>query len=445
MRKKQNIYKQKKQNIQKETGPGSKNQSAAGYSGSHPRPDKAGKNLFAAFLLKCAGSSVGSEAEPLAHLDYSEEIALKNKSIRNYFSGFLANDEMKRLNGIVPSPRPRGYRTTTKRRVVVSGLNTALLSGEGRGMAADGVLFNSSLLEPEEHTRIYELIHKRLSSENYRLLSQSLNYVIIRGSYTEFSVIFNVHKLSAEIVRKLKNFIPLLERPELNVVSAFIYYDPTHSDYYFESRRPGEGIAFKKLFGKDRLSVSFGRNKYFYSPTAFSQINISIVPAMLSAVEEYLGNRGAKRLVDLYCGYGLFSFHMAGAFREIVGIDAGGTSITSALESAGYFREKFPSTRFRFITKKISGRELAEMLPGSEAMPEVFILDPPRQGTDEGVIESVAARAPEYIVHIFCGIERIPVELKQWKNSGYEVDRILPLDMFPGTPGIETIVFLKRR
>jgi tRNA/tmRNA/rRNA uracil-C5-methylase (TrmA/RlmC/RlmD family) len=71
------------------------------------------------------------------------------------------------------------------------------------------------------------------------------------------------------------------------------------------------------------------------------------------------------------------------------------------------------------------------------------LLDPPRQGADVGVLETIAARRAQRIVHVVCNIDLLPTELRRWTASGYRVARAVPLDMFPGTSTIETVLALQ--
>jgi tRNA/tmRNA/rRNA uracil-C5-methylase (TrmA/RlmC/RlmD family) len=72
-------------------------------------------------------------------------------------------------------------------------------------------------------------------------------------------------------------------------------------------------------------------------------------------------------------------------------------------------------------------------------------LDPPRKGTAPGVIRELASRRPERVLHVFCGTDEIPRELYQWKSAGYVLRTLQPLDMFPGTPHLETFCLLEYR
>ena len=136
---------------------------------------------------------------------------------------------------------------------------------------------------------------------------RATNYLIIRGSYTERVVIFNVDDLNGPLVRKLKILAGHLQKLPDKVASAYIYTDPSSSEYYLEQGHSGDILQFKKLFGKAGLAVSHGNCRYVYHPISFSQVNEAMVPVMLSWAGELLQLQGTENLLDLYCGYGLFS------------------------------------------------------------------------------------------------------------------------------------------
>jgi len=383
-------------------------------------------------MIKNSGIKPGNYAEPLAHLDYKTELNLKNKALQFYWK----ETDLKGSPGqIIPSPKERFYRTTTKRKVIIS--KGRLLLSIGSKPEFSGEVFRS-LLEPREHAVIYEFLHTKLNEPAYRLAGNSLNYLIIRGSYSEFSVIFNVHTLNADIVRKLKSLSELIKAIDVNIVSAFIYLDPTRSEYYLENERPAGVVSMKKLFGPDKLFLKFNDKKYSYHPTSFSQINESIIPDLLSEAKRMLNPDKTARLYDLYCGFGLFSLFMAGELNTTTGIEIEGEAINSAILNTSFHPQK---NRIKFITGNITGENLEELLPlpGSN---ELFLLDPPRQGTERGVIAAIAARKPLRVLHIFCGIEEIKRETQQWAKYGYNIKEIQPLDMFPGTPNLEILILL---
>ncbi len=370
--------------------------------------------------------------EAFAELEYNDELRFKNETLQAFWK---AN----RIDGapepIAPSPLPRFYRTTTKRRVLVSRKGVALSFVGGNAQQKSDAKYHESVLEPESHKKIYGFVSDKLNLPAYSTLARHLNFVIVRGSYNEPSVIFNVDMMNGEIVRKLKLLSESLK--SLEVVSAYIFQDATRSSYTFEQKRPDVQVPFKRLYGAERLFLKVLGKKFSYHPTAFSQVNESLLPVMIQTAGEMLKPHG-KRLLDLYCGYGMFGLSLAEHYAEVIGIDAEGVSIQSARENAPYFKK----SNCTFLSRRITAETLKRSLPPPIA-DEVVILDPPRQGTEKGVIELLAERKPMRVLHIFCGVDEIARELKAWNRCGYRVEQVIPLDMFAGTPNLETMILLK--
>jgi tRNA/tmRNA/rRNA uracil-C5-methylase (TrmA/RlmC/RlmD family) len=337
----------------------------------------------------------------------------------------------------VESPKPRKYRTTSKRRVMFLKDTFHLTFGSE---IQSRRINEESELEPDEHSQIFDFLAETINRPPYKFLAKNLNFLIIRGNYNEFSVIFNVKLLNGDIVRKLKSISEGLEKLNKKIVSAFVYFDPSESDFYFESKVPKNTLQFKKLFGQPKITVSYEGHKYFFHPTSFSQVNESMVPKMLQIARENLLTGTYNRLIDLYCGYGLFSYYFGNDFPEIFGIDYEGDSIKSAIESLEHFKGK---SKIKFYSFDINFTTLQKSLP-KDLKNEILILDPPRQGTKPNVIQTLAERSPQNVLHIFCGIDEIKRETSQWIENGYSIKKIIPLDMFPGTGNIETMIFLEK-
>lgn len=378
-------------------------------------------------------SDVALQSAPLVHLEYANELEIKTEALRRFW---LAHRLAGEPGQVIASPRPRSYRTTSQRKILQHGVTVYLVFGEG--LSPSGAAFRSSRLEPPEHAQIYRFLQKKLSQPAFRPVARHLNYLIIRGSYAEQVVIFNVDTLNGPLVRKLKIMAEHLKKMPEPVVAAFVYHDPSRSSYYLENRQPHDSLKIKMLFGSARLAVEFNGCRYRFDFTSFSQINESMVPVMLNLARDLLNPTPNESLLDLYCGYGLFSHFLAPGYRNVLGIDAEGPAIQAAKDNG---RRNAGGSRPAFQARQITGDLIANLRRTATAE-EAVLLDPPRQGPRPGVIAALARRRPRKVLHIFCGIDNIPVALADWQANGYEVQRIAPLDMFPGTAHLEILVLL---
>lgn len=374
--------------------------------------------------------------EPLAHLPYGRETELKNACFHQFWREH-------RLPGtpetVIPSPLARRYRTTSRRRAETfrGQLHLRFAEAGGEPSGAGEPDFRESALEPEAHGRIYRFLLDAFQLPAFRRTAGLLNYLIIRGNYSEWTVIFNVHQLDGPAVRQLRTLAGRLPAAEPSVKSAFIYLDPACSSYYLEQKKPLHRLQLKKLFGPDKIRVDFGGYRYAFSPAGFSQINAAMVPRLLGTAGELLAPDPAQRLIDLYCGYGVFALYLAPRYHHVVGVELDPQAIESARDNAvqaGLRR------RPEFIASRITRQSLPAILPPPGTRPEALLLDPPRQGTEPGVIGVLAARRPDVVVQACCGTGEIPGQVEEWRGHGWQPERIVPLDMFPGTPNLEVLI-----
>lgn len=399
---------------------------------------------FAQAMQSIAGSELSiSGAAPLVSLGYGDEMALKQKAITSYFRTCKVEGDWEPL---APSPFSRLYRTTTKRRVIFTFGKFVLAMGEGPKERPDEVR-DEARLEPRQHTIIYSFLLAKFNEPQNGIVARRCNYLIVRGSYKEFCVIFNMHTLDGPTVRRLKALAAQLAELDVNIISSLVVHDPTRSKYYIDKKESDSRFSVKRLFGPDTLRIEAGGGVYLYDAIAFSQINQSMAPYMMAQAAKLLDASNPKcagmRLVDLYCGYGLFTLYLAKHFAEAWGMDCEAASIRRARDSVRHLKNLPPSTKIRFSTGQITSRALEELLPPAGDRPEMVMLDPPRKGAEMGVMGAIANRRPAKVLHIFCNIDIIPEELEQWKKVGYRTSRIVPLDMFPGTASVEVLVLLE--
>ena len=393
--------------------------------------------LFAELIQDALQPQTGSRRrlamEPLVHLKYGEELAAKNQALREFWKGHqlpLAPA------AIIAAPLPRHYRTTTRRQALFHRGHLSLVALQEDGTPAAQAA-TTSQLEPTEHAQLYRFLGERLNEPHFRPLARVLNFAIVRGSYVERCVIFNVCELDGTIVRKLKILAALLPEFDRAVVSAFMFFDPSRSRYYLDSRQEVDGLKTKKLFGPSVLVVNFHGNRYHYYPTGFTQVNEAMVPLLLSAARVLLCPAPTEHLVDLYCGYGLFTHFLASAYAHAIGLDAAPESIEAAQQNARFFP---PGNRAKFVVSRIEGESVVHLLPRPDEHAEALLADPPRQGMPTPVIAALAGRAPMKVVQACCGIDEVPRQILAWQANGYGLTAAVPLDLFAGTPHLETLL-----
>ena len=421
-------------------------------SASKEQPDGASDFLFQhAVALAVSNAQLEDKLdadhphEILVPLDYADECRVKTDAVRSFWQVHGLPAQL--VQAIIPSPVPRGYRATSKRRVYVS-RGGQLRFCMGYGAEREETL--RSALEPESHNEVYAWLRKMLVSPAYRAVGRSLNFIVVRGGSERLTLILNFFHLDAAVMHKTKLLAEHVRAELPQVAAMFTFLDETRSEFYLESRSAG-AHPFKKLFGSEFLDLTAAGCKFLYPPSAFSQVNESILDAFLREARKLLKPGPESTLIDLYSGYGLFAVALGDAPERVVGMDFNGPAIHAASGNALHNR---PDADIEFVASAVTPSAIENKLPpcpadlygADEGQPEgeLFILDPPRSGVRPNVIAAIAKRSPARVLNIFCSADEVPNTLKAWKHNGYSPSAVRVFDMFPGSPNVETMVLLEK-
>ena len=395
--------------------------------------------VFAELFPASAGGAEIDRFSPeaLAGVSYDLELELKNRALKRLLTdGGIAVAPAP----VVPSPKPRSCRTTGKRRVTCSGGKIFFHMGRTHGKEPVA----ASRLEAPGHQEIYAALHRQFALPRNRAAAAALNYCILRGNYAEHALIFNVRRLDGGIVRSLRTAAETVAAALPALRSAFIYVDESSSDYYLEAERPERGkVAFKKLFGPEFLAMRLPGRKLLYPATVFSQSNESILPVFLETLKKHLAPAGPESaLLDLYCGYGLWSLALGDDLGHVWGAELSPEAVKAARSNAAFH---FKDRDFRYEALSITAEALKEKLPPAGGRKEIVLLDPPRKGCAPGVPETLISRRPKKILHMFCGADEIVPALRVYTANGCRVEKLLPFDFFPGTMNLEVLAVIGKK
>ncbi|HVJ83859.1 MAG TPA: 23S rRNA (uracil(1939)-C(5))-methyltransferase RlmD [Planctomycetia bacterium] len=195
--------------------------------------------------------------------------------------------------------------------------------------------------------------------------------------------------------------------------------------------------AAEKLAGADRLIEKVAGIEYHLSPLTFFQTGAQGAEILVETVLEFAPAE-AKTVLDLYCGAGLFSLPLARRGARVLGVEINAGAVEDAKTSAA--ANKIAGCEFLACPAERLFDRLQDV-----PRPEVVVLDPPREGCPESVLGRVAGDLrPKTIVSVSCEPTALARELAFLTRCGYEIRAIQPVDMFPHTAQIETVVHLER-
>lgn len=177
-----------------------------------------------------------------------------------------------------------------------------------------------------------------------------------------------------------------------------------------------------------------GEHSFMVPSDGFFQANTALVARLVEEVSRISDLRGQERVVDVYCGSGLFSLFWAPAAAEIFGIETNGDAIRCARINA----ERAGINNVRFIQGD-AGQILRRRFAASKNAVDILILDPPRTGCDVKTLSAVAQIGPRTLIYVSCNPATQARDIRYLLDRGFTLQELMPIDMFPQTAHIEVI------
>ena len=205
------------------------------------------------------------------------------------------------------------------------------------------------------------------------------------------------------------------------------------------------GKRFTTLWGRDYIYDTLAGVRLKITAPSFYQVNHSGAELLYATARELAGATESDTVLDLYCGAGSIGLSMAKEAGYIIGVEIIESAVECARENAK--ANGIENAAF-FIGDAADTEGLlknARMPNGEAVSPDIVILDPPRGGCDGGLISYVASLSPRKIVYISCNPATQARDCALFARLGYTTDKVAPVDMFPGTGHVESVVCLSRK
>ncbi|MDY4192721.1 MAG: 23S rRNA (uracil(1939)-C(5))-methyltransferase RlmD [Bariatricus sp.] len=207
------------------------------------------------------------------------------------------------------------------------------------------------------------------------------------------------------------------------------------------------GKEVRLLWGQEYITDYIGNVKYQISPLSFFQVNPVQTNVLYGQALEYAGLTGNETVWDVYCGIGTISLFLAQKAGKVYGVEIVPQAIEDAKKNAqinGIQNAEFFVGKAEDVLPDYYA-QYAKEHPGETAHADVIVVDPPRKGCEESVLETMVNMGPERIVYVSCDSATLARDLKYLCGKGYELEKVRAVDMFPMTVHVETVVLLSQQ
>ncbi|MDD4850207.1 MAG: 23S rRNA (uracil(1939)-C(5))-methyltransferase RlmD [Gemmiger sp.] len=172
----------------------------------------------------------------------------------------------------------------------------------------------------------------------------------------------------------------------------------------------------------------------------FYQVNTPAAEVLYAKIREFAALRPTDFLLDLYCGMGTIGLSMQADCARLVGVEL----VPQAVEEAKATAARLGLAPERATFYCIDAGQAAAHFAEAGEKPDVIVLDPPRKGCDLATLDAVLAMAPRTVVMVSCNAATAARDVKYLAQNGYQPQKIQPVDLFPRTKHVESIVLLAR-
>ncbi|MEI3425419.1 MAG: 23S rRNA (uracil(1939)-C(5))-methyltransferase RlmD [Christensenellales bacterium] len=371
---------------------------------------------------KCGGCQ-------LTRLSYAEQLQWKQQRVAELLDGICE------VRPILGMDAPFHYRNKVH----------AVLSVDKAGKPISGVYAMGThrvvpvrhcLIEDRRADRIIQTIVAMLPAYKLRIYNEYthrgfLRHILIRTGHVTGQIMVVLVATSLEFPGK-KAFVQELIQRHPEITTVVLNCNQRETSMVLGTKEItlyGEGYMEDELCGK----------RFRISPQSFYQVNAKQCEVLYRTAIDAAQLTGAETLLDAYCGTGTIGLCASDGCKQLIGVELNADAIRDAKENAR--RNGVENARFLCDD---AGRFMQKLAKEGNA-PDVVMMDPPRAGSDQKFLQSLLMLKPKRVVYVSCNPETLARDLRVLVDGGYQAEWATPVDMFPGTEHVETVVLLSHK
>ncbi|EDK35548.1 23S rRNA (uracil(1939)-C(5))-methyltransferase RlmD [Clostridium kluyveri] len=381
----------------------------------------------------------------LQHLSYDGQLSFKENRVKDCLERIgklqvISGEQSIHQHGSVTKlyhtiGMENPYRYRNKVQLPVGSSKNGINIGFYAKKSHEIINMTSCFIQSETSDKIVKLIRQWIEKYNIEPYNEKngkgiIRHIMIREAFTTAEIMVVIVTAVSHLPYK-KEFIEIITRnvPVIKSIVQNINRDRTNVIM---------GKECIILWGRDTINDYIGKFKFSISPLSFFQVNPVQTEVLYNKVLEYAGLTGNEVIFDAYCGTGTISLFLSQKAKKVYGVEI----IPQAIENANMNAAENGIDNVEFITGK-SEKVIPELIKkGVRA--DVVVVDPPRKGCEEALLHSIADMRPRTIVYVSCDPATLARDLAILRDFGYRVEKVQPVDMFPQTSHVETIVSLQR-
>nr|WP_288743897.1 23S rRNA (uracil(1939)-C(5))-methyltransferase RlmD [uncultured Mediterraneibacter sp.] len=391
-----------------------------------------------AFARRCGGCQIQK-------MSYDRQLVFKDQKIRGNLErigGFTKDQIDTVMQPVVGMEHPFGYRNKAQFPFGTDKEGNPI-TGFYAGRTHDIIANTDCALGVEQNKEILEIILQYMRENKIKSYDEKAGKGLIRHALIRYG--FKTKEIMVCLVvngKKLPKAERLIEKLiQIEGMTSITISPNTRRDNVIM------GDSYEILWGQGYITDYIGNVKYQISPLSFYQVNPVQTEKLYGLALEYADLKGDETVWDLYCGIGTISLFLAQKAKQVYGVeivpqaidDAKENAKINAIDNAEFFVGKAEEVLPEYYA------EYEREHNGETAHADVIVVDPPRKGCDETLLETIVKMQPEKVVYVSCDSATLARDLKYLCANGYEIRMCRGVDQFPQTVHIETVVLLSHK
>ncbi|WP_100371688.1 23S rRNA (uracil(1939)-C(5))-methyltransferase RlmD [Bacillus sp. FJAT-45037] len=366
----------------------------------------------------------------LQHMSYEAQLQYKQKQIQ---------DVLERIGQITDIPvhptlgmnDPWRYRN--KAQVPVGEDENGLIAGFYQERSHRIIDMDECLIQHQENDEVVSHVKEIVKKYGIRGYDEdkhlgTLRHVVARYGKQTGDIMVVLVTRGKELPNK-KNIIEDIKQAIPKVKSIVQNVNPKRTNVIF-------GDQSIVLWGDEYIYDSIGDIRFAISARSFYQVNPDQTKVLYDKALEYADLKGDETVIDAYCGIGTISLFLAQKAKHVYGVEIVPEAISDAKKNA----EMNGFTNVDFAVG-----EAENVMPWWYAQgvrPDVIVVDPPRKGCDEKLLETILNMQPKRVVYVSCNPSTLARDLRVLEDGGYQTKEVQPVDMFSHSTHVESVASL---
>lgn len=376
-------------------------------------------------LKDCGGCQI-------QELDYNKQLELKTNEVKQVISriGKLENVEIHETIGM---KNPCRYRN--KAQFPIQNINGETAIGFYKKKSHDVIPTDMCVIQHDINDKIIKIIKTYIQAYNVSLYNETTHTGVLRHLVTKVG--FTTNEVMVVLVANGTNL------PHLNELASVLKENiPGFKTLVLNINKAKTNVILGKenkvIYGNGKINDYIGDLVFEISPLSFFQVNPIQTEVLYNKALEYAELKENDTVFDIYCGIGTISLFLAQKATKVYGIEI----IEDAIKDAKINAKLNKLDNVEFYVGK--AEEVVPKMYSEGKTADVVVVDPPRKGCDEKVLDTIVSMKPDRVVYVSCNPSTLARDLAYLNERGYKCVEIQPVDMFPHTMHVEAVAKLRR-